>query len=327
MKTLALNLHEEDDSDTFAERAENYYRKRPQLLNLLQDLYNGYLSLADRYCQTVIKQSRASSSSQSISALNFDVDDHGWSHFDSQQNDSDAESSLSYQAPPTSLTQQQQKQHELQEQNAVDSDALIAQLVMKTVEYEILAHELATLERCNSESSRKMDLQKSLLEVLESERLVLLSENARLGYSVNALMDENKGLTREMMLMKRKAGDLARCVLKMRADHRVCLLVRRIEDLQCQVYGLEKKNREYCEQLMEKKTEENEYMEKNQASDGVAMTEKSKMESNRWVKAETIFSKKDKEVSKTDSNKKWWGKVKKMDLFLLCGPHSNQQVQ
>ncbi|KAK9117908.1 hypothetical protein Scep_016001 [Stephania cephalantha] len=326
MKTLAVNLHEEDDSDSFAERAENYYRKRPQLLNLLQDLYNGYLSLADRYCQTVIKQYRAasSSSSQSISALNFDVDDHGWTHFDSQQNDSDAESSLSYQAPTTSLTQQQQQQHELQEQNALDSDALVAQLVIKTVEYEFVAHELATLERCNSESSRKMDLQKSLLEVLESERLVLLGENARLGYSVNALTDENKGLTREVMLMKRKAGDLARCVLKMRADHRVCLLVRRIEDLQCQVYGLEKKNREYSEQLMEKKTEESECMEKNHASDGAAVTEKSKMGSNRWVKAETIFSKK---ASKTDSNKKWWGKVKKMDLFFLCGPNSNQQVQ
>jgi hypothetical protein len=64
----------------------------------------------------------------------------------------------------------------------------------------------------------KSELQKSLLEVLESERLVLLNENAGLSYRVDSLVEENKELASESVFIKRKPGELAKCVLKMRED-------------------------------------------------------------------------------------------------------------
>ncbi|KAM7479568.1 hypothetical protein LguiA_027781 [Lonicera macranthoides] len=248
MKALTSNVPEEDKpSDTFAERAESYYRKRPQLLSLLRQLYNGYLSLADRYCQALAKNHHChryppqtppprSNSGNTI----LDID-------------SDAESTLSYQplvpTPPTV-------------QLKLDADTIVAELVMKTVDYEIIVDELSTEERQWGESSRKIELQKSLLEVLESERLILLNENARLAYTAAELEEENKGLAAESVFMKMKAGELARCVLKMREDHRMGMLSRKIEDLQGQIYGLEKRNKEYYEQLVKLEGEKKKTMRK-----------------------------------------------------------------
>ncbi|KAH7436337.1 hypothetical protein KP509_05G014900 [Ceratopteris richardii] len=39
----------EEDADSFAEKAEMYYKKRPQLLQLLGELHRAYRSLAERY--------------------------------------------------------------------------------------------------------------------------------------------------------------------------------------------------------------------------------------------------------------------------------------
>ncbi|PIA64160.1 hypothetical protein AQUCO_00201444v1 [Aquilegia coerulea] len=316
MKMLALNLQEEDDSDTFGERAENYYRKRPLLFNLLQHLYNSYLSLADRYCQSLIhlkqRDPHLPSSSSSICTVHSEITDDGWytDHDPHPQSESEAESILSYQQPPPSL----------------DIDTIVSQLVIKTVDCEILLHELGVQEQSSTESSRKMELQKSLLEVLESERLILLNENARLGYQVTTLAEENKGLASESMLMRRKASELARCVLKMREDHRVCLLSRKIEDLQGQINGLEKRNREYYAQLVRR--EEEEKNEKNKKNRAVALemcfeVEKIKLENQRLrlKEEEAMVNKARKQGWKKGvvPTSKWWGKVRKFDMFLACG--------
>lgn len=230
-------------ADSFAARANSYYHERPQLLALLQELYNGYLSLADRYCQALAKNqqqhqhSRGSSPALSLKlngTLLIDEGDYG------EVIDSDAESSLSFQPPSISVEQSKEN----------DADLLIAGLVTKTVEYEIVLSELAVAEKRSGEALRKMGLQKNLLDVLDSERLILLSDNASLGYRVAALVEENKGLASESLFLKRKAAELARCVLKSREDHRVCMQSRKIEDLQGQIYGLEKRNKEYYERLV-----------------------------------------------------------------------------
>ncbi|KAK8588261.1 hypothetical protein V6N13_087201 [Hibiscus sabdariffa] len=41
----------EEDADSFAQRAEMYYKKRPELISLVQDLYRAHRSLAERYDQ------------------------------------------------------------------------------------------------------------------------------------------------------------------------------------------------------------------------------------------------------------------------------------
>ncbi|GAB2247718.1 hypothetical protein Droror1_Dr00007600 [Drosera rotundifolia] len=240
MKVLVQNAHEDEEADTFAQRAESYYRKRPQLLSLLQDLYNAYVSLAHSYSQSVSKHHQLL------------ADDEGECYHDPAgigdgRADSDAESAISY---------QQQSSSGINLESALSDynvDGIIAELVIKSVEYDLMEHELNVRERRFLETSRKVELQKSLLEVLESERMILLNENTRLEYKVASLVEENKGLASETIFMKRKAGELARCVLKMRDDHRVFMLSRKIEDLQGQIFSLEKRNKEYYNQLVKKR--------------------------------------------------------------------------
>ncbi|KAG6625091.1 kinase-interacting family protein isoform X1 [Carya illinoinensis] len=301
MMTLTMKTVVEDNTgDTFRERAESYYQKRPQLIALLQDLYNGYITLSDRYIQTLAKSHRSNSSR--ISAVDFDKSDLEEEDGMTNVFDSDAESSLSYQQPPQIM---------LDGYGTSVGDAIVADLVIKNVEYDILQHEMGVIEQRSSESSRKIDLQKSLLEVLESERLILLNENARLRYRVHALVDENKGLASESTLMKRKASELARCVLKMREGHRVFMLNRRIEDLQAQIYGLEKRNKEYYEQLVQRDQRVKECTGKKNVVEDDVVDDCSKREKqpNLRLKKGSIRGKK---------GHGWWKRFKNMDLF-FCG--------
>ncbi|XP_057459447.1 kinase-interacting family protein-like [Actinidia eriantha] len=216
--------------------------------------------------------------------------------------DSDVESSLSYQPPiygkhGVSLT--------------VDGDGIVVELVMKMVDYNILMNELSTVEGRWSEWLRNAELQKSLLEVLESERVILLNENARLGYRVTALAEENKGLVTETLFMKRKAGELARFVLKMREDQRVLMLSRKIEDLQGQIYTLERKNKE---EYYVKREHHNSLFQKFQHQE--------EAETGENIKSKSISNSSRGGEDRVNKVSKWWDRVKNFDLF-LCGPHSN----
>lgn len=105
-----------------------------------------------------------------------------------------------------------------------------------------------------SNTTMKMDLQKRLLEVMESERTVLVTENTRLDVRAVAAEEERRGLEVEVGWLRRKAGELAKCVVRMREEQRgVWALGRRIEALQRQVGGLERRNREWCEVMMRRR--------------------------------------------------------------------------
>jgi hypothetical protein len=196
-------------------------------------------------------------------------------------------------------------------------DEVVVDLVMKNVENDILADQLSEMEKQQQGQEsiwRKVELLKKLLEVLESERIVLLNENVRLGYKMQAVLEENKGLSSEAVFLKRKAGELARCVLKMREDHRVSMLTRKIEDLQGQIYGLEMRNKDYYLQLLRKELQGEEKIS-SRKDDGVAFVgccfqiEKLKLKKKDGAS-----------VSKGGAKRrpKWWEKVKSMDLF-MCG--------
>lgn len=314
--------------DSFSERANSYYNERPHLLSLLDDLYNGYLSLADRYCQVLAKNQQQSRSPSPNLRAKFEHAAQSDEGETGEVIDSDAESSLSFQPPTLPLV----------ESREIDADMIVADLVMKTVEYDIVENELAVVEKRWGESSRKMELQKNLLDVLESERLILLNDNATLGYRVSALAEENKGLASESMFLKRKAAELARCVLKTREDHRVCMLSRKIEDLQGQIHGLEKRNKEYYEQLVKQ--------EENSASKGTMKIKSGGEEVNLEdcfrvggggggvIRLNKCFSFNVKKLGDQNSNcdqnangevegkkvSKLWDRVKKFDLF-QCGSH------
>ncbi|KAL8547815.1 hypothetical protein ACS0TY_007229 [Phlomoides rotata] len=319
MNMLMKKTPKRNSPDSFAARANSYYNERPQLLALLDDFYNGYLSLADRYCQVLAKNQRNSPSPVPVLKLDEitepDEGDTG------EVIDSDAESSLSFQHPTMSLAQIKLKE--------VDADMIMADLVMKTVEYDIVVNELFEVEKRWGESSRKQELQKNLLDVLESERFILLNDNATLSYRVTALAEENKGLVSESMFLKRKAAELARCVLKSREDHRVCMLSRKIEDLQGQIYGLEKRNKEYYDQLV--KQEEKSLFEGMKSKGGEQVILEDCFQASGGVYGlSKCFSFNAKKVSDQKPNgevegkkaSKLWDKIRKMDLF-QCSSHFN----
>ncbi|KAK3004152.1 hypothetical protein RJ639_019048 [Escallonia herrerae] len=48
-KTKAMLKIVEEDADSFAQRAEMYYKKRPELISMVEDFYRAHRSLAERY--------------------------------------------------------------------------------------------------------------------------------------------------------------------------------------------------------------------------------------------------------------------------------------
>ncbi|XP_068660071.1 protein NETWORKED 3C-like [Aristolochia californica] len=50
-KTKAMVKLIEEDADSFAQRAEMYYKKRPELVNMVEDFYRAHRSLAEKYDQ------------------------------------------------------------------------------------------------------------------------------------------------------------------------------------------------------------------------------------------------------------------------------------
>ncbi|XP_010906111.2 kinase-interacting family protein [Elaeis guineensis] len=307
VQALAVSLPDEEESHSFAERAENYYQKRPQLLALLQDLYNRYLYLADRYSQSLLKPLHRRQISSVHSDFDFDDDPRA---SDPDSASSDAESSLSFQPlpppPPPAATQDSPSTEGV-------LDAIVTELVVAAVERDLLAAEAAEVERRWSESARKIELQGSLLEVLESERMVLLGENARLGFRAATAEEEGRAVVAELGYMRRKAAELARLVVKLREDHRVCLLGRKIEALQAQIYGLERRNRECFDAMARREKEKWE----------VRVELDRLREENRRLREEAEADRAKRRRRKKDGGfGKWWDRVRKIE-WAPCAPHVN----
>ncbi|CAN6481733.1 unnamed protein product [Victoria cruziana] len=253
MREMSLDPTDDIGGDSFAERAEIYYRKRPQLLTLLQDVYRRYLSLADRYAH-IRSQSQPATFPSDTTNANSDEDEGSSCCSSAAISCHTVEDNSSCTTATSSSSSSCSRKRRLCNREEDDdgeekADPLVVETVAGQVEAELLRHELECERSAGRDSARKIELQQSLLEVLESERLILLGENGRLSYRVATVTEENKGLMADVVFLKRKVGELGRCLLKLRDDHRVCVLSRRVEDLQAQVYGLEKRNRECLERM------------------------------------------------------------------------------
>uniref|UniRef100_A0A1J3FPY3 NAB domain-containing protein n=1 Tax=Noccaea caerulescens TaxID=107243 RepID=A0A1J3FPY3_NOCCA len=212
MQVLHVSAFEESQGDdTFAQRAEWFYQRRPLLLSLCLDLYNGYVTLLGRSHQTRPNQQLKPTAE----------DEDCISEIDSGSEIS-SESTLSFQ--------------QTQDPAAVSEkvDELVSQLVTANLNKEILQHELLHKEQQFHEASKTIELLKKFVMLLEMEKEVAMQENASLGYKVTSLLEENRELATEALFMKNEAVGLARCVLKMRDDHfhKVCILQNRIYTLQ-----------------------------------------------------------------------------------------------
>uniref|UniRef100_A0A0E0K7Q5 NAB domain-containing protein n=1 Tax=Oryza punctata TaxID=4537 RepID=A0A0E0K7Q5_ORYPU len=305
VRALAVSVPEDAAATatdhSFAERAENYYQKRPQLLALLTDLHHRYLYLADRYSQSLLAANKPHHLFHAASDCgSSDVDDRS----------SDAGSSLSFQPPPAVIHETTATICSSSISDAVDAELVVAELVAAWIDRDILADEA---ERRKAESARKIELQGSLVEVLESERLVLLGENARLGFRASAAEEEAAAAAAELGYMRRRAAEMARLVVKLREDHRVCMLGRKIEALQSQVYGLELRNRECYEAMAAWEAER---------KVGVAEIERLRAENKRLAAeaAMVAAAARRKRKGGSGSGWLWWARVRMAAEWTPCAP-------
>ncbi|XP_010465827.1 PREDICTED: kinase-interacting family protein-like isoform X2 [Camelina sativa] len=227
MQILRVSAFEENkgDDDTFAQRAEWFYQRRPLLLSLCLDLYNGYITLLGRSSHPT--KPNLQLLKPTISRPNHPLQDED---DDDCISDIDSVSEISF---DSNLSFQQQRQ---EDSSGVSEkvDELVSQLVTANLDKEIVQHELLYKEQQFHEASKTIELLKKFVMLLEMEKEVAVEENANLGYKLTSLLEENRELATEALFMKNEAVGLARCVLKMRDDHfnKVCLLQNRIYSLQ-----------------------------------------------------------------------------------------------
>ncbi|XP_042417563.1 kinase-interacting family protein-like [Zingiber officinale] len=289
VQALAVNVPDDSVSDSFAQRADNYYRKRPQLVALLHDLHNRYLYLANRYSLSFRRKHCLASFVSSDINTDDDFDSAG----------SDAESFLSFQRVP--------RQPRRWLAAPCDVDMVVAELVVASVERYLLAAEGADAERRKAESSRKIELQGSLVEVLEAERMVLLGENVSLGLRAASLEKVAQAVESELGFMRQRAAELAWALVQLRENQRMCLLGRKIEGLQAQVYGLELRNRELFL--------------------AIARREKEKREARAEVERLRQENRRAREMAES-RGRSWrslWDRMRKLDWApSSCAPHAKQ---
>jgi KIP1-like protein len=53
VRLKAISILAEEDADSFASRAEMYFRNRPRLMELVKELYQAYHTLAEQYNHAV----------------------------------------------------------------------------------------------------------------------------------------------------------------------------------------------------------------------------------------------------------------------------------
>ncbi|XP_042474212.1 protein NETWORKED 3C-like [Zingiber officinale] len=178
-----LNLIEED-ADSFAKRAEMYYKKRPQLVNMIEDFYRTHRSLAEQYDQLKSRsgarrstpvcpshfhrswpQSMSSSETEEISKCSTHSFDSEDSEIDDPEGEIVAETKLRTTADEGSnghLVKLKQELERFKEENAKlkveiagkneEKREVIRQL---TLSLDMLKEENVTLRKCLKDLERK----------------------------------------------------------------------------------------------------------------------------------------------------------------------------
>ncbi|CAF2054280.1 unnamed protein product, partial [Brassica napus] len=157
-------LEDNQTGETFSQRAEWFYQRRPLLLSLCQDLFDGYATLLNCYNQAKPQNPKP------VSHENDSNDDTDIS--------SQVESILSFEQTQITACDKQKV------------DELVSQLVTANLERDMAQDELLRGEKKFREASKMIELLKKLKEVD-------VEETVNLGYKLTSLLEENKDLATE----------------------------------------------------------------------------------------------------------------------------------
>ncbi|KAH1081297.1 hypothetical protein J1N35_021058 [Gossypium stocksii] len=186
-KTKAMLKLIEEDADSFAQRAEMYYKKRPELICLVEDLYRAHSSLAERYDQVKTDPGTrllTTSVSPFSSMKTINVMDKTY--------DSYSESFGSYAA-----SEVDDPEHETEGEAAKGDGTLLDEQVMDEVSNEVSEDELTKLREEIERLKEENEIQKAQLMQKDEEKMEVIRQ---LSLAVQMLKDENV--------------DLKKCIIK-----------------------------------------------------------------------------------------------------------------
>ncbi|XP_009414182.2 protein NETWORKED 3C [Musa acuminata AAA Group] len=182
-----LNLIEED-ADSFAKRAEMYYKRRPQLVDMIEDFYRAHRSLAEQHDQ--LKSGSAVRRSISVCPAFFDRS-CSRSISSSDADEGPKFSTDSFYSEESEVDDPEQEENEAENKPRVMSDeGTDRYLVMK------LKHEL---ERLREENAK---LKAEIAGKDEEKRDVI----RQLALSLDILKEENVTLRRSIKHPEKKGG-------------------------------------------------------------------------------------------------------------------------
>ncbi|CAN0887071.1 Protein NETWORKED 1A [Linum grandiflorum] len=157
----------EEDADSFARRAEMYYKKRPELMKLVEEFYRAYRSLAERYDHAIAELRRAQVS--------------GGIADDEPDQMSPALGTL------LDLDDLHHKVPEAEDETSAEKEAIL-------VKYNQSLEKLSCLEKGASRAEIEISILKETLAKLEGERDAGLGKISRLEDMISQTREHIEGL-------------------------------------------------------------------------------------------------------------------------------------
>ncbi|MBA0560247.1 hypothetical protein Golob_017158 [Gossypium lobatum] len=160
-KTKAMLKLIEEDADSFAQRAEMYYKKRPELICLVEDLYRAHRSLAERYDQV-----KTDPGTRLLTTYSESFGSYAASEVDDPE-------------------------HETEGEAAKGDGTLLDEQVMDEVSNEVSEDELTKLREEIERLKEENEIQKAELMQKDEEKMEVIRQ---LSLAVQVLKDENVDL-------------------------------------------------------------------------------------------------------------------------------------
>ncbi|KAK1316333.1 hypothetical protein QJS10_CPA05g00537 [Acorus calamus] len=166
-KTKAMLKLIEEDADSFAQRAEMYYKKRPELVTMVEDFYRAHRSLAEQYDQLKLESGTRRmtppdclSSTKSSSSISEESEVN-----DPEQEEEIAKEEVSNEIDVSELVKLGKDLEILKEKNKVmkaelmDKDEEKREVIRQlSMALEILKEENICLKQCIKDSTKKKGL-------------------------------------------------------------------------------------------------------------------------------------------------------------------------
>ncbi|XP_020092803.1 protein NETWORKED 1A-like [Ananas comosus] len=236
----------EEDADSFAKRAEMYYRRRPELMSLMEEIYRAYRALAERYdhAQGALRQAHQTMAEAFPDQIPLEFDDE-----------------------PSGISPSESELHDLDTDRRISPPFNTADLKKNSREYEMLQKEISRLSeenqnlknRIKSQSERTDEAEsqvfnlKETLSKLESEKEAALLQWQQSSSRLSNLKAEISHTEKEFAKLKEEMQHGLKNLKS--SEHRCLVLERANESLQLELDKLKQRAKEQQEELNEKQAE------------------------------------------------------------------------